>query len=224
MGLFIHTPIQAINKQRKLLELERQAEIASGLMYLQQMVESDPNYRPTEDNLQAFARLLKFVPEHQRANGIEALFMNLIEKHELSEQNQFEKSFEKLTSESTNQLDQEGEEGDEQNQISSDYELDFRIKINRSQKQDSEIAKSRAIGQTPPKKEIDPMIAIQQSIENDWQMIQALLPEKNKRTYIALSLFIHNAKKKLPENTSHLRIEEAKILLASLDRKAAKKI
>jgi hypothetical protein len=224
MGLFIHTPIQAINKQRKLLELERQAEIASGLMYLQQMVESDPNYQPTEENLKAFARLLKFVPEHQRANGIEALFMNLLDKHDsIEQQQQFEQGFQKLTEDSNQLTDDQGASEAEGN-LSSDYELDYRIRIHRSQKQDVEIAKSRAIGQAPPKKEVDPLIAIQKSIENEWQVIQPILAEKNKRTYIALSLFIHKSQKKLPEHTSHLRIEEAKILLSSLDKEAIKKI
>ncbi len=215
MGLFIHTPIQTINQHRKLLELEKQSEIASGLMYLQKMIEDDPNFKPSDDSLKAFERLLKFLPEHQRNNGIDQLFVKLFQNSRSDEPDEIVES---------QVEDQEPQSIEEMISQISDFELDYQITLKRGKKGDQEIQQTRIKGQQlqnqPIKEVVDPKTVFYQKVEAEWQRIQPIIEENNRRSYLALKAFM--ARYKNQEEFNNHRLQEANQKLNALDPKKIK--
>ena len=78
MGLYIHTPLESINVHRKLLQLERGAEIATGLMRLQQLLEEDNAPPPPPHVLRALQSVLAALPQGQLSEAVEDLGERLL--------------------------------------------------------------------------------------------------------------------------------------------------
>ena len=80
MGLYIHTPLESINVHRKLLQLERGAEIATGIMRLQQLLEEkqEKPLRITPQLFRALQGILQSMPESAVSDEIEAIGEELV--------------------------------------------------------------------------------------------------------------------------------------------------
>ena len=80
MGLYIHTPLESINVHRKLLQLERGAEIATGIMRLQQLLEEkqEKPLRLTPQLFRALQGILQSMPESAVSDEIESIGEELV--------------------------------------------------------------------------------------------------------------------------------------------------
>jgi hypothetical protein len=119
MGLFIHSNLESILFHKRLTELERTSEIATGLLVLKQML--DQGQRPANrfDTLATLERLLPFIPEHQRDYVLDQIVRPLLVEGSDEASAPVEQMQEHL-----NTLESQQVEGG-----SSDFEVEYQIMI-----------------------------------------------------------------------------------------------
>ena len=139
MGLFIHSNLEAILFHKRLTELERTAEISTGLLVLKQMLDQGQKPADRFETLATLERLLPFIPEHQRDYVLDQIVRPLLTREDMEGNLPF--GHQEGDHEILHALESVG--------ASSDFEMEYQITLSRS---DSNVIGSGTLFQYEQKK------------------------------------------------------------------------
>jgi hypothetical protein len=126
MGLFINSQLQSISIHKRLTELEKLSEISTGILALKAMVEGGSDLSGRKIALDNLARMLPMLSETQQNFVLNEIFAPLLADDETT-----------TLSGGTNEFTEGDDESyDETKRASSDYEMEFQLKLNRQGKLD----------------------------------------------------------------------------------------
>ena len=126
MGLFINSQLQSISIHKRLTELEKLSEISTGILALKAMVEGGSDLSGRKIALDNLARMLPMLSETQQNFVLNEIFAPLLADDETG-------NLSDVTNEFTGGDD---ESHDQTKRASSDYEMEFQLKLNRQGKLD----------------------------------------------------------------------------------------
>ena len=120
MGLFINSQLQSLNIHKRLTELEKLSEISTGILALKSMVEGGDKLSNRQAALENLSRILPMLSATQQKYVVDEIFTPLLNDASDPSLGEF----------STKEFDPEYEQ--ELEGASSDYEMEFQLKLNKA--------------------------------------------------------------------------------------------
>ena len=120
MGLFINSKLQSLNIHKRLTELEKLSEISTGILALKSMVEGGDKLENRQAALENLSRMLPMLSATQQKYVMEEIFTPILSNSDYSDQNNL----------NPNDLDHDVQQ--ELEGASSDYEMEFQLKLNKA--------------------------------------------------------------------------------------------
>ena len=131
MGLFINSQLQSLNIHKRLTELEKLSEISTGILALKSMIEDGDNLNNRQVALENLTRILPMLSATQQKYVMDEIFTPLLNDPE----NTFQSNY--IATDENQSVDHELEG------TSSDYEMEFQLKLNKAKFDVKELNRSQ---------------------------------------------------------------------------------
>ena len=218
MGLFINSHLQSLSTHKRLTELEKLSEISTGILALKAMVEGGGNLDNHQLALENLMRMLPMLSATQQKFVMEEIFAPLMAQQEPGE-----------LSEHIVEDDAAVEASHVERGASSDYEMEFQLKLNRqgyldikelnreqrNARHQKELERTSKEREEEQRERVEVMkTKVYQKLEASWAKINHDLPPKKLKN--ELTRFIYSFAGNLGRD--HPLLSQAREQLKSLKR------